>query len=214
MHADGDWQAVEGVLIKDVSTASEYLQIWKLKFRTPNTGSAVLHPNSKEAKRELKAKPQQNPSILFRNQIPWSNVGQVAHVSPTPQVTSQMMKAHAALLRRFACFGWVCRAAMLRTATLVLIHSTTEHCPAVWCRSAHTRLIDLTIHDVLRIVTRCLRPAPVDNLPILAGTEPAELRRKGTTLSLSRRAMALGYLPPTPVLGGARIQGHVNKVVL
>ena len=59
MHADGDWQAVEGVLRKDVSTASEYLQIWKLKFRTPNTGSAVLHPNSKEAKRELKVKPQQ-----------------------------------------------------------------------------------------------------------------------------------------------------------
>ena len=55
MHAD-DWQAVEGVLIKDVSTASEYLQICKLKLRTPNTGSAVLHPNSKEAKRELKAK--------------------------------------------------------------------------------------------------------------------------------------------------------------
>ena len=106
MHADGDWQTVEGVLGKDVSTASEYLQIWKLKFRTPKTGSAVLHHNSKEAKRELKVKPQQqNPAILFRNQIPRSNVGQVAHVSPTPQVTSQMMKAHTALLRRFACFG-------------------------------------------------------------------------------------------------------------
>jgi len=124
------------------------------------------------------------------------------------------MKAHTALLRRFVCFGWVCRAAMLRTATLVLIHSTTEHCPAVWWRSAHTRLIDFTIHDVLRIVTGCLRPAPVDNLPFLAGTQPAELRRKGATLSLSRRAMAIGYLLPTPDLGGDRAQGHVNKVVL
>jgi len=25
-HADGDWQAVEGVLSKDMATASEYLQ--------------------------------------------------------------------------------------------------------------------------------------------------------------------------------------------
>jgi len=67
MHADGDWQAVEGVLRKDVSTASEYRQIWKLKLRTLNTESAVLHLNSKEAKRELKVKPQQqNPAILFR----------------------------------------------------------------------------------------------------------------------------------------------------
>jgi len=40
MHADGDWQAVEGALSKDMATLGEYLQSW--------------------------------------------NVGQVAHVSPTP----------------------------------------------------------------------------------------------------------------------------------
>jgi len=30
MHADGDWQAVEGVLTKDMATVGEYLQTWKL----------------------------------------------------------------------------------------------------------------------------------------------------------------------------------------
>jgi len=39
----------------------------------------------------------------------------------------------------------------------------------------------------LRTVTGCLRPTPADNLPILAGIQHAELRRKGTTLSLARR---------------------------
>jgi len=34
MHADGDWQAVEGVLSKDMATLDEYLQIWKLKLST------------------------------------------------------------------------------------------------------------------------------------------------------------------------------------
>ena len=34
MRADGDWQAVEGVLSKDMATLDEYLQIWKLKLST------------------------------------------------------------------------------------------------------------------------------------------------------------------------------------
>jgi len=69
------------------------------------------------------------------------------------------------------------------------VHSTVEHCAHVWCHSAHTHLIDLAINDTLQIVTGCLRPTPADNLPILAGNQPAELRRKGATLSLARRAM-------------------------
>jgi len=28
MHADGDWQAVEGALSKDMTTLGEYLQTW------------------------------------------------------------------------------------------------------------------------------------------------------------------------------------------
>jgi len=54
MHADGDWQAVEGVLSNDMATLGEYLQTWKLKLSTTKTVSAVFHLNNKEAKLELK----------------------------------------------------------------------------------------------------------------------------------------------------------------
>ena len=53
MHADGDWQAVEGVLNKDMATAGAYLQTGKLKLSTTKTVSAAFHLN-KEATRELK----------------------------------------------------------------------------------------------------------------------------------------------------------------
>jgi len=43
-------------------------------------------------------------------------------------------------------------------------------------------------------VTGCLRPTPADNLPILTGIQPAELRHSGATLSLARRAMEPGQL--------------------
>ena len=53
-HADGDWQAVEGVMTKDMTIVSEYLQTWKLKLSITKMVSAAFHLNNKEAKRELK----------------------------------------------------------------------------------------------------------------------------------------------------------------
>ena len=53
MHADGDCQAVEGVLTKDMTTVGEYLQIWKLKLSTTKTVSAAFPLHNKEAEREL-----------------------------------------------------------------------------------------------------------------------------------------------------------------
>jgi len=36
MHADGDWQVMEGVLSKEMATGDEYLQTRKLKLSTTN----------------------------------------------------------------------------------------------------------------------------------------------------------------------------------
>ena len=85
-------------------------------------------------------------------------------------------------------------ATALRLATLALIHSIAAYCAPVWCCSVHTRLIDPVINDSLRIVTGYLRPAPADNLTILADIQPTMLRRKGATLSLARRAMEPRHL--------------------
>jgi len=104
------------------------------------------------------------------------------------------LTSRVALLRRLAGFGWGAGATTLRIATLALLHSTAEYCAPVWCRSAHTRHIDPAINDALRIVTGCLRPTPANNLPTLAGIQPAELRRNGATLSLAPRAMERGHL--------------------
>jgi len=111
--------------------------------------------------------------------MPRGNVGQIDHVSPTPLVTSQ----ESNITRRVpegAGSDWGADVTTLRTASLALVHLTAEYCAPVWCRSAHTRLIDPTINNALRIVIGCPRPTPADNLPILAGIQPAELRRSGS----------------------------------
>jgi len=104
------------------------------------------------------------------------------------------LRSCIALLRLLAGSGWGAGATMLHAAIPALVHSTAEYCAPVWCRSAHTHLIDPTINDALRIVTGCLHPTPADSLPILAGIQPAELCRNGATLSLGRHAMEPGNL--------------------
>jgi len=104
------------------------------------------------------------------------------------------MTSRIMLLRWLVGCGWGAGATTLRIATLALVHSTAEYCAPVWCRSAHTCLIDPTINDALGNVTGCLRRTPADNLPTLTGIQPAELHRIGATLSLARHAMEPGHL--------------------
>jgi len=68
---------------------------------------------------------------------------------------------------------------MLRTVTSAIAQKTAEYCDTVWCRSAQARLIDPVIYDALGTVTGCLRFTQTDDLHILSGIQPIELRRKG-----------------------------------
>jgi len=93
------------------------------------------------------------------------------------------LTSRVALLKRLAGSGWGARATTLWIAILPPVHSTAEYCTPVWCRSIHTRLIDPVTINALISATGCLHPTPADNLPILAGIQPAEHHHKGTTLS-------------------------------
>ena len=154
------------------------------------TVTTAFHLNNREAKRKLK---------IFNN-------GKLLPYCPTPtylgvkldrsltfrhhlEALRKKLSTRVTLLRQLAGSGWGTGAKTLRTAALSLVYSTVEYCARVWCRSAHTRLIDSVLNDALRIVTGCLRPTPTDYLPILAGIQPAELRRRGATLSLANRAI-------------------------
>ena len=106
------------------------------------------------------------------------------------------LSSRVTLLRQLVGSGWDAGAKTLRIATLSLVYSAAEYCAPVWCRSAHTRLIDNVLNDALRIVTECLRPTPTDHLPVLSGIQPAELRRLGATLSLAHH----GSLDPDHIL--------------
>ena len=181
-----------------MSTLLAYLQTWRLKLSHTKTVTAVFHLNNQEAKRELK---------VYNN-------GRLLPFCPTPTYLGvkldrsltfrhhlvalrKKLFSRVTLLRRLVSSGWGAGAKTLRIATLSPVFSTAEYIAPVWCRSAHTRLIN----RVLRIVIGCLRPTPTDHLPILSGIQPAELRRMVATPSLAHR----GSLDPDHILYGLLI---------
>ena len=199
MHSSGNWKDLEGTLSQDMSTLSAYLQTWRLKLSHTKTMTAAFHLNNREAKRELKVYNnggllpfcptptylgvKLNRSIMFRHHL---------------VALRKKLSSRVTLLRRLLGSGWGAGAKTLRIATLSLVYSAAGYCAPVWCRSAHTHLIDSVLNDALRIVTGCLRPTPTDHLPVLSGIQPTELRRMGATLSLTYR----GSLDPDHILHG------------
>ena len=185
LYSSDDWKDLEGVLSQDMTTISTYLQTWRLQLSHTKTVMSAFHLNNTEAKRELnvynngKRLPfcpvpiylgvKLDRSLMFRHHL---------------EALCKKLTMRVALMRRLAGSGWGAGAKTLRTAALSLVYSTAEYCAPVWCRSAHTRLINNVLNDALRIVTGCLHPTPTDYLPILAGIQPAEFHRLGATLPL------------------------------
>ena len=190
MHADGDWQTMEGVLSKDMETAGEYLQTYKLKLSTTKAMLAIFHLNHKEAKHELRVNIN-NKTLHFCSKPKYLRISLGRTLTYRQHLESfrKKLTSRVSLLRRLADCSLGAVATKLRKNSFALVHSIAECCAPVWCCSAHTRLIDPATNDALQTVAGCLHPTPADNLPIVTGIQPAAFRCKGATLSLTHRHM-------------------------
>ena len=177
LYAFRDWKAVEDTISQDMTTLSAYFQTWRLKLSNTKTVTAAFHLNNSETKRELNVYNIDNPlppcpvptyigikldrSLTFRHHL---------------QALHKRFCTRVALLRRHVESGWSAGAKTLLISALSLVYSTAEYCAPVWCHNTLTRLIDSIFNDALRIVKGCLRPTLTEDLPVLAGIQPAEFR--------------------------------------
>ena len=154
LYFSDDWKDLEGVLSQDMTTISAYLQTWRLQLNHTKTVATAFHLNNRETKRELNV--YNNGKRLPFHPVP-TYLGVKLDRSLTfrhhLEALRKKLTTRVALMRRLAGSGWGAGAKTLRTAALSLIYSTAEYWAPVWCRSAHTRLIDSVLNDALRIVT-------------------------------------------------------------
>ena len=157
--------------------------------------SATFHLNNREATRDLNVNIsgrrltcQRTPTYLgvkLDRTLPYRD-----HLT----ALRRKVMARFALIRRLAGTSWGASIPTLRTSTLALVYAPAEYCAPVWCRSAHTRLVDVSLNAALRTITGCLRSTQVEQLPVLAEIAPPALRREAATLVLGCRACQHDHL--------------------
>ena len=170
-------------------TSKRYLETWRLKLSVAKTTITAFHLNTKEAHRQLTVPLNGSP-------LPYNPTPTYLGVKLDRQLTFkhhlESLRAKVSsrnnLLRRLAGSSWGANASTLRTGALALVYSAAEYAAPAWCRSVHTRKLDTTLNETLRIITGCLRPTPSEFLPVLAGVAPAALRREHLTHSLVNKA--------------------------
>ena len=103
--------------------------------------------------------------------------------------------ARSALIRKLVGTGWGASPSTLRTSALALVYAPSKYCAPTRSRSRHTSLLDVSLNCTLRIITGCVQyTGCLEQLPVLAGIPPAELRRRIAGLALARRAMDPDHL--------------------
>ena len=91
------------------------------------------------------------------------------------------------ILSKLTGTTWGANPQTLKSTALALCYSAAEYaCPA-WERSTHAKKINTALNTCCRQITGCLRPTPADNLYILAGIAPPDIRRRVARMKERKR---------------------------
>ena len=80
------------------------------------------------------------------------------------------------LLWKLADAKWGTSASTIRTTALALCFSVAEYAAHVWARSHHAPVLVSEFNTACRVITGCLKPTNVEDLYLLAGIAPPEIR--------------------------------------
>ena len=104
------------------------------------------------------------------------------------------ISARVALIRRLASTNWGASFRTLKTSVMALALSAAEYCAPVWTQSAHTRGVDVPLHDALRLISGCIRSTQLCQLPFLSGIQPPQVRRDNICRRLYNKAAQPNHL--------------------
>ena len=81
------------------------------------------------------------------------------------------------LLRKWSNSKWGANASTIRNTALALCYYVAEYTAPVWARSSHAHKLNPKLNSACRSVTGCMKPTNVEDLYLLAGTAPPDIRR-------------------------------------
>ena len=93
------------------------------------------------------------------------------------QNTQMKVATRNNLLKKLANSKWGKNASTIRTTALALCYSIAEYAAPVWATSTYADILDPEVNKACRAITGCLKPTYVEDLYLLAGIAPPDIRR-------------------------------------
>jgi hypothetical protein len=166
------------VLESDINVIFNYYISWRLKPNPSKTVVSAFHLNNAEANRSL---------IVYHNGIQLNFdscprylgilLDRTLNFKEHLRRTSLKVRSRNNILHKLCGTNWGASAEVLRLTAISLVNSVADHGSEVWLNSKHVNLVDVQLHESLRIVSGTVRSTPISWLPVLCNIVPAKFRR-------------------------------------
>ena len=160
LAAHQTWEKVEETRNQYMLSLYEYLSRWRLKLSTAKTTTTAFHLNNRDTHRHLDVVEKDAPLPNNNNPV-YLGVTLDRATKYRKHLKSLQSKINAknCLFHCLAGSSWGAYTSTLRTGALALVCSAAEYTSPVWCRSTHTKKLDIALNDTMRFFTGCMRPS-------------------------------------------------------
>ena len=170
---------VEETIEDTLEEITQYYRSNSLRANPDNTQVTAYRLLNKEAKRSLNVK-WSNTEIENTDQPTYLGVTLNRTISYKQHIHNTTIKVATRnnLLQKLANSKWGTSASTIRTIALALCYSVAVYAAPVWARSHHAHVLDSELNTACRAITGCPKPTNVDDLYLLAGIAPPDIRRE------------------------------------
>ena len=172
------FKQVETTIARALGNLTTYYKNNSLRANPDKTQVTAFHLRNQEAKRTLDV--VWNGTELENTAHPkylGVTLDRTLNYKQHIQNTKMKVATRNNLLTKLATSRWGANASTIRTTALALSYSTAEYAAPVWARSPHAKNLDPALNQACRTVTGCLKHTNVENLYLLAGIAPPNIRR-------------------------------------
>ena len=157
---------------------TQYYRSNSLCANPDKTQVTAFHLRNKEANQSLKV--ERNRTKLENTPHPkYLSVTLDRTLSYKEHMHNTKMKVATRnnLPRKLSNSKWGANTSTIRTTALALCYSVAEYAAPVWARSSHGQKLNTELNSTCRAVTGCLKPTNVEDLYLLDGIVPPDIRR-------------------------------------
>ena len=169
---------VESTIEEALGEPTEYYRNNNLRANPDKTQVTAFHLRNRVEKKSLKVSWN---GIDLQNTTHPKYLGVTLDMTLSYKQHIQNTKMKVAtrnnLLKVLDNSKWGTNASTIGTTAIVLCYSIAEYAAPVWARSTYADILDPELNKACRAIAGCLKPTYVEDLYLLAGIAPSDIRR-------------------------------------